>query len=81
MSVCGLPAGKLFVWALVKLTVTLAVPLLIGVTCPVMLPILAVTAPTGTESAPVDPVGTTSNCQLAGKPRVTVGFELKDGVP
>ena len=76
-----LPAGKVFVWAAVKLTVTLAVPPLMGVTCPVKLPILAVTVPTGTESVPVDPVGTTSNCQLAGKPLVTVGFELKDGAP
>jgi len=57
------------------------VPPLIGVTCPVVLPIVAVTVPAGTGSAPVDPVGTITNCQLAGKPRVTVGFELKDGVP
>jgi hypothetical protein len=75
------PAVKLFVWALVKLTATLAVPPLIGVTCPVRLPILAVTVPAGKASAPVDPVGTITNCQLAGKSRVTVGFELKDGVP
>ena len=75
------PAVKLFVWALVKLTATLAVPPLIGVTCPVRLPILAVTVPAGKASAPVDPVGTITNCQLAGKSRVTVWFELKDGVP
>jgi len=76
-----LPTCKVFVWALVKLTVTLAVPLLIGVTCPVMLPIVAVTVLAGTASAPVDPVGTITNCQRAGKPRAIVGFELKDGVP
>jgi hypothetical protein len=81
VSVYAWPAVKLFVWALVKLTATLAVPPLIGVTCPVRLPILAVTVPAGKASAPVDPVGTITNCQLAGKSRVTVGFELKDGVP
>ena len=75
-----LPAVKPFVWALVKLTAMLAMPPLIGVTCPVMLPILAVTVPAGTASTLVDPVGTITNCQLIAKPRVIVGFELKDGV-
>jgi len=69
-----LPAAKLFVWALVKLTATLSVPPLKVVTCPVILPILAVTVLAGTDGGD-DPVGPTANSQLTGEFRVIVGFE------
>ena len=69
-----LPAVKPFVWALVKLTAMLAVPPLIDVTCPVVLPIVAVTVPAGTAGTLIDPVGTITNCQLTAKPRVIVGL-------